>query len=135
MGILQQHEPSCAKKLKEVMKARHQASGGFEFYPAQAQPSTTDQEFRAPLPPPPPQVIPSVKVTPPVAPENDPPTFAEAIRMVSEIKEEQEEEEELSAFNLDGYFSSQDFYQQNSFLAKRNLGQTYLDLDSRCIAL
>lgn len=107
MDILQQHEP-CAKKLKE-----------------------TYSEFRVPLPPassqPNSSMIPMIKVTaPPQAPE--PPSFAEAIRMVSEVKEEEDPDDS-------SYYFGDEFYNQNPFLAKRNLGQTYLDLDSRCIAL
>ena len=49
MDILQEHEPTCAKKLKEVMKVRHQ-SGGFEFIPPSTS-SQSDPEFRVPLPP------------------------------------------------------------------------------------
>ncbi len=136
--MLQVHEPSCAKKLKEVMKVRH-TSGGFDYYPSSAT-TTTSSEFRVPLP----VVasastatstrIPTIKVTPV---DNDPPTFAEAIRMASEVKEEEEQE---AHYNLESYFghSADEFFnapQSNHFLAKRSLGQTYLDLDSRCIAL
>ena len=157
MDILQEHEPNCAKKLKEVMKVRHQ-SGGFEFIPPQSTSSQSglrnpDPEFRVPLPPAsmvvssnPQQRVPMIKVTASTPEEPDPPTFAEAIQMVTEVKEE---EEEISAYSLDGYFGHhsgqntaplmhEDYFNQqmqNPFLAKRSLGQTYLDLDSRCIAL
>jgi len=177
MDILQEHEPNCAKKLKEVMKVRHQ-SGGFEFIPPQSTSSQSglrnpDPEFRVPLPPAsmvvssnPQQRVPMIKVTASTPEEPDPPTFAEAIQMVTEVKAE--EEEEISGYSLDGYFGHnsqnpvpddldpgsririlqdpEDFFShhhhtphhqqlQNPFLAKRTLGQTYLDLDSRCIAL
>jgi len=148
------------KKLKEVMKVRHQ-SGGFEFIPSTS--SQTDSEFRVPLPPASMVVtssggqrVPMIKVTASTPEEPDPPTFAEAIQMVTEVKAE--EEEEISEYSLDGYFGHhsqnhttvtavdpEDFFShhhtphhqqlQNPFLAKRSLGQTYLDLDSRCIAL
>jgi len=130
MDVLQQHEPACARKLKEAMKSRREQMGDFDLY-------ETDQnqpEFRVPLPPASTVTsrVPMVKVSPPEE-ENEPPTFAEAIRMASEVK--QEEEEIVPAYNMD-YFGSTDFYPQNGpFLAKRPLGQTYLDLDSRCIAL
>jgi hypothetical protein len=148
MDILQEHEPSCAKKFKDTMKVRHQ-SGGFEFPSTSS--SIQDSEFRVPLPPASMVVasgggrVPMIKVTASTPEETDPPTFAEAIQMVTEVKEE---EEEISAYSLDGYFGhhsqntvmdQEDFYlnqqMQNPFLAKRGLGQTYLDLDSRCIAL
>jgi len=162
MEILQEHEPSCAKKLKEAMKVRHQ-SGGFEFPPASStSASLQDSEFRVPLPPASMVVtssrVPMIKVTA-STPEEDPPSFAEAIQMATEVKEE-EEEEVISGYSLDGYFGTHSqnhpmvdhqghaevdhFFHhtthnqqmhQNPFLAKRNLGQTYLDLDSRCIAL
>jgi len=149
MDILQEHEPSCAKKFKDTMKVRHQ-SGGFEFPSTSS--STQDSEFRVPLPPASMVVasgggrVPMIKVTASTPEETDPPTFAEAIQMVTEVKEE---EEEISAYSLDGYFGHhsgqntaplmhEDYFNQqmqNPFLAKRSLGQTYLDLDSRCIAL
>lgn len=133
MDVLQQHEPACARKLKEAMKSRREQMGDFDdlYETDQNQP-----EFRVPLPPASTvtsRVLPMVKVSPPEE-ENEPPTFAEAIRMVSEVKQE-EEEIVVPAYNMD-YFGSTDFYpQQAPFLAKRPLGQTYLDLDSRCIAL
>ena len=156
MEILQEHEPTCAKKLKDVMKVRHH-SGGFEFPSTSSSRSTQDSEFRVPLPPASMVVtssggngshhrVPMIKVTA-STPEEDPPTFAEAIQMVNEVKEE---EEEVIPYNLDSYFGHsqntvmdhEEFFghhhhanQQNPFLAKRSLGQTYLDLDSRCIAL
>lgn len=130
MDILAQHEPSCAKKLKEAMKQRNP----FDCF---------ENEFRVPLPPV--DKIPVIKVTGPSSSSSqaseDPPSFAEAIRMVTEVKAE--EEEEIPSLVLDQYFqgnstgSSQEYHyaHQNPFLAKRSLGQTYLDLDSRCIAL
>ena len=125
MDILQEHEPSCAKKVKESMKVRRQQ---FEFS------NSGGGEFRVPLPPSGPR-IPSIQITSPNDPHEDPPSFAEAIRMVSEVKEE--EEEIVPDYNID---YNEEFYRytnagSNPFLAKRNLGQTYLDLDSRCIAL
>ena len=149
MDILQEHEPSCAKKFKDTMKVRHQ-SGGFEFPSTSS--STQDSEFRVPLPPASMVKasgggrVPMIQVTASTPEETDPPTFAEAIQMVTEVKEE---EEEISAYSLDGYFGHhsgqntaplmhEDYFNQqmqNPFLAKRSLGQTYLDLDSRCIAL
>ena len=88
MDILQEHEPTCAKKLKEVMKVRHQ-SGGFEFIPSQSSTSSQnpEPEFRVPLPPasmvvssnPTHQRVPMIKVTASTPEEPDPPTFAEAI--------------------------------------------------------
>lgn len=130
MDILAQHEPSCAKKLNEAMKLR-QPSSNFDCF---------ESEFRVPLPPAStvPR-IPVIKVTgPSSSSQEEPPSFAEAIQMVNEVKAE--EEEEIPSLVLDQYFhqggNSQDYYHhQNPFLAKRNLGQTYLDLDSRCIAL
>ena len=127
MDVLQQHEPACARKLKDAMKSRREQTGDFDLYETEPQP-----EFRVPLPPASTVTsrVPMVKVSPP---EEDPPSFAEAIRMVSEVKEE---EEEIPNYNLPDYFGSENFYsQQAPFLAKRPLGQTYLDLDSRCIAL
>ena len=143
MDILQQHEPSCAKKVKDSMIVRRQQ---YDFTPS----SNFQQqgEFKLPLPPASMVSsaasssgevarIPTIKVSSPV---DDPPTFAEAIRMAAEVKEE---EEEIPEYNLDGYFgSTEEFYHHhttnagsNPFLGKRTLGQTYLDLDSRCIAL
>lgn len=139
MDVLQQHEPACARKLKEAMKSRREQMGpDFDLYEAdnnRPQVAPNQPEFRVPLPPASTVTsrVPMVKVSPPE--EEEPPTFAEAIRMVSEVKEEEEEIVDPATYNMD-YFGSTDFYpQQAPFLAKRPLGQTYLDLDSRCIAL
>ena len=127
MDVLNQHEPSCARKLKEAMKTRREQSGDFDLYDTEPEP-----EFRVPLPPASTVTsrVPVLKVSPP---EDEPPSFAEAIRMASEVKTE---EEEIPGNYLPEYFGSDNFYGQPApFLAKRTLGQTYLDLDSRCIAL
>lgn len=118
LSLLSQHEPTCERKLKDIMKTK-QKHVVYETY--QNASPLLDGEFRVPLPP--------VRINP------QPPTFAEAIRMASEVVKE--EEEELPMFNDDGMGSYENFYHQtdNHFLAKRTLGQTYLDLDSRCIAL
>ena len=141
MDILQEHEPTCAKKLKEVMKVRHQ-SGGFEFIPSQSSTSSQnpEPEFRVPLPPASTVTssgsitglsgIPKIRMTPP----DEPPSFADLIK-------EEEIDEPFTNMAPSGYSygtNSDNFAvypSQNHFLAKSHLGQTYLDLDSRCIAL
>ena len=142
--VLKQHKPSCAKQIQELMKTKE---------------DEREIEFRVPLPPAstvtsrtvttaipalesPVQhqqanvVIPAVKITSPG--EEEPPSFAEV-----EVKEELDSSGATGGgYNFDEYFSHNDaasFYPhhptQVPFLGKRTLGHTYLDLDSRCIAL
>jgi hypothetical protein len=147
IGVLSQHEPSCVKKLKDIMTARHPESArGFYTSPQEAEDNKPEAAiFRVPLPPASTVTssssqnrIPMVRIS---SPEEQPPSFAEAIEMASQVKEEDEDGMQQFTTGMENYFTTtasaaDNFYQQqNHFLAKRTLGHTYLDLDSRCIAL
>ena len=149
IDVLSRHQPNCAIKLKEIMK-----------YPST---SGDTNEFRVPLPPAStvtsggnasssghlqhqqpqlPVQIPKIRIS---EPPQEPPSFADLIK--------EEEDPDISAGYMDAsnnYYShparilnsdmnTDSFYNSthptNHFLAKTHLGQTYLDLDSRCIAL
>lgn len=165
MDVLSVHEPSCAKKLRTMLDTSKEEAAAVEVFDTAQLEKPPPPEFRVPLPPAStvvsgnaysvrPQIIPIVQVTSPV---DDPPSFAEAMRMATQnpppavkleniissstVSEEPmmappQNVEEIFAYNFDngnGYHHHT--HQASHFLAKRTLGHTYLDLDSRCIAL
>ena len=127
IDVLSRHQPNCAKKLKEIIKPNNYIN-------------SSSPEFRVPLPPASTVTsggsitglsgIPKIRMTPP----DEPPSFADLIK-------EEEIDEPFTTMAPPGYSygtNSDNFAvypSQNHFLAKSHLGQTYLDLDSRCIAL
>ena len=98
-------------------------------------------EFRVPLPPTSTitsaggSQIPRIRISaPPAEPEDDPPSFADLIK--EEAVEECDNPYMTPTYNdFNNYSNYATPTPTNHFLAKAHLGQTYLDLDSRCIAL
>ncbi len=155
MEVLRQHRPNCAKQLEDIMKAKEEETLGAVVDMGEPEP-----EFRVPLPPDSSvtsasatasvttsTLLPTVTITSPT--EHEPPSFAEV-----EIKEEDADTMTLAAAPPTevggGYPAFEDYFGVNNdsasfypsvsqsqvpFLGKRTLAHTYLDLDSRCIAL
>ena len=154
IDVLSRHQPNCAIKLKEIMKTYPSTtSGDTNVFRVPLPPASTVTSGGATsstsgghLQQLPVVQIPKIRIS---EPPQEPPSFADLIK--------EEEDPDISAGYMDasnnyyshparllnsdtGYPNSDSFYNSthptsNHFLAKTHLGQTYLDLDSRCIAL
>lgn len=130
MGILSGHEGSCSKKPR--------------LSPSDCQDEQQQQQesFRIPLPPQ--NNHQSLSTTTPATGFNDVSSSGfetDQYQLPAEIKPELESPTDPNAgwasasCAFDQQLNENEQQGSNHFLAKRSLGCTYLDLDSRCIAL
>merc|ERR1711963_1370356 len=127
IDVLSRHQPNCVKKLKDTMSKSRTSSSASQYAP----------EFRVPLPPTSTITsatgsnIPRIRISAPAETEDEPPSFADLIK-----EEAAEEDHPYMTPTYNDYNNYSNYAPTpNHFLAKAHLGQTYLDLDSRCIAL
>ena len=164
IDVLSRHQPNCAIKLKEIMKTYPSTtSGDTNVFRVPLPPASTVTSGGATsstsgghLQQLPVVQIPKIRIS---EPPQEPPSFADLIKEEEDpdLSTGYKEDPDISAGYMDasnnyyshparllnsdtGYPNSDSFYNSthptsNHFLAKTHLGQTYLDLDSRCIAL